>query len=80
MHRFARVRINTQKLKNIFFVAHRQKEMHPQRGAFSFGLSKAGLEPIRCNADERCSRRLDGGDPLFSAKAENANQVLSPIP
>ena len=39
------------------------------------------LNPSKCNADERCRRGLDRGEPLFSApKAENANQVLSPVP
>ena len=61
-------------------LSHVPKGNAPQRGAFSFGLRKAGLEPIRCNADEHCRRGLDRGEHLFSAKAENANQVLSPVP
>ena len=39
------------------------------------------LNPSKCNADERCRRRLDRAEPLFcSLKEQNANQVLSPVP
>ena len=34
----------------------------------SFGGAR--LEPSKCNADERCRRRLDGGEPLSAPLAQ----------
>ena len=35
-----------------------------ERLCLSFLFGWQGLEPIRCNANERCRRRLDGGEQL----------------
>ena len=43
----------------------RQRKRHPTGGAFLLILIfiLEGFEPSKCNADERCRRRLDGGEP-----------------
>ena len=45
----------------------RTKTKHPKRGALFWSKARRDLNPSKCNADERCRRRLDGGKLLFSA-------------
>ena len=43
---------------------------------FYFALRAAETRKIKCNADERCHRRLDGGEPLSAPMGADANESL----